>query len=133
MAKNFSELQAKMSPESRARSTAMARIILMPPPGDILTTEFLVPMGITINALSKAIRVSRSRIDRLCKGKQDITPELAARLGKFFAVDPKWFLNLQTEYQAEQLKNFPLEELDLIKPYDPADFVRTVRRGKNIS
>jgi addiction module HigA family antidote len=97
-----------------------ARINPMPHPGEILMAEFLEPMGLTIYALSKATHVPRSRIHHICKGEHNITPSIAARLGKFFDVDPKWFLNMQTAYDAEQVEDLLSTDLALIEPYDPA-------------
>lgn len=108
----------------------MARINPVPHPGEILMTEFLEPMGITVYALSKAIHIPRSRIHHICKGEHNITPAIAARLGKFFSVDPKWFLNMQAVYDAEQVEDSLSEELSKIKPYDPANFMRQSRRAK---
>ncbi len=105
----------------------MARLNPMPHPGEILMTEFLEPMAITIYALSKAILVPRSRIHHICNGEHNITPSIAARLGKFFNVDPKWFLNMQAAYDAEQVEDALSEELAKITPYDPANFVKRTK------
>jgi addiction module HigA family antidote len=100
----------------------MARINPLPHPGEILMTEFLEPMGVTVYSLSKAIHVPRSRIHHICKGEHNITPAIAARLGKFFNVDPKWFLNMQAAFDAEQIEDSLSDELAKIAPYDPATF-----------
>lgn len=99
----------------------------MPHPGEILVKEFLEPMGITVYALSKAIHVSRSRIHHICNGEHNITPAIAVRLGKFFNADPKWFLNMQAAYDAEQVEDALSDELAKITPYDPANFVKRAK------
>src|ERR1700677_2228676 len=85
----------------------MTAIIPLPHPGVILREEFLEPMDLSIYALAKAIRVTRSRINEICHGRQGITANIALRLGRFFGVDPQWFMNMQSKYdlrvQAERL------------------------------
>jgi addiction module HigA family antidote len=79
----------------------MARRIELPHPGDILKTEFLEPMGLSVYALAKALGVPRSRINGVCRGEQGITAALALRLGRYFCVDSRWFMNMQTQYDLE--------------------------------
>ena len=108
----------------------MARINPQPHPGEILMTEFLEPMGITVYALSKAIFVPRSRIHHICKGEHNITPAIAARLGKYFNVDPKWFLNMQAAYDAEQIEDQLSEELAQIVPYEARTYGKRAKTMK---
>jgi addiction module HigA family antidote len=79
----------------------MARRIELPHPGEILKTEFLEPMGLSVYALAKALGVPRSRINGVCRGEQGITAALALRLGRYFGVDSRWFMNMQTQYDLE--------------------------------
>src|SRR5438105_14057157 len=76
----------------------MPSAIPLPHPGEVLREEFLQPMGLSVYALAKAIDVPRSRLNGLCRGEQGITAAIALRLGKYFAVDPRWFMNMQTQY-----------------------------------
>jgi antitoxin HigA-1 len=65
-------------------------------------------MGLSVYALAKAIHVRRSRVNDLCLGHGGMTAAVALRLGRFFRVDPQWFMNMQAKYdlrvQAERLK-----------------------------
>ena len=94
----------------------MTRDVPMPHPGVVLREEFLEPMGLSVYALAKAIHVTRSRINEVCHGRQGITANIALRLGRFFGVDPQWFMNMQSKYdlrvQAERLA----DELAAIQP-----------------
>ena len=76
----------------------MSRKIPLPHPGTILKEEFLIPMDLSVYALAKAIHVPRSRINEICRGNQGISASIALRLGRFFGVDPLWFLNMQAKY-----------------------------------
>ena len=83
----------------------------LPPihPGEILKEEFLEPMGISQYRLAKNISVPPRRINEIVHGKRSITADTALRLGRFFAMSPQFWLNLQTRYDLEvtedQLEN----------------------------
>ena len=77
----------------------MTRKLLDPiPPGEILREEFMRPLGVSINALSRAIDVPPNRISGIVNGTRSITADTALRLGKFFDTTPETWLNLQSEY-----------------------------------
>ncbi len=67
-------------------------------PGEILKEEFLDEMDISVYALSKAIDVSRSRMNDIVLGRRSITADTAVRLGRFFDTDPQSWINLQSHY-----------------------------------
>jgi addiction module HigA family antidote len=53
------------------------------PPGEILNEEFLKPLGLTANALAKAIEVPPNRITAILKDERGITGDTAIQLGTF--------------------------------------------------
>jgi addiction module HigA family antidote len=61
----------------------------------MLREEFLIPLGITQNALAMKIRVPATRIGDIIHGKRSITPDTALRLARFFGNSPEFWLNLQ--------------------------------------
>ncbi len=67
-------------------------------PGEILLEEFLKPMGITQYRLAKDIKVSARRINEIVHGQRSISAETALRLGKYFGLAPRFWLNLQSHY-----------------------------------
>jgi len=67
-------------------------------PGEILLEEFLRPMGITAQRLAADTDVPPSRISDIVHGRRPVTADTALRLGLFFSMDPRFWLNLQTEY-----------------------------------
>lgn len=67
-------------------------------PGEILFEDFMKPMGITARRLAADIDVPPSRISELVNGKRPITADTALRLGLFFGMEPRFWLNLQAEY-----------------------------------
>ncbi len=68
------------------------------PPGEILSEEFMRPLGISINALARDLHVPPNRISEIVHGKRAITADTALRLGKYFNVSPEIWLGLQADY-----------------------------------
>jgi addiction module HigA family antidote len=69
------------------------------PPGEILYEEFMKPLGLNINALSRDIDVPPGRISEIIRGKRAISADTALRLGKYFNVSPEIWLSLQSDYE----------------------------------
>ena len=67
-------------------------------PGEILLEDFMKPMGITARQLSADMDVPPSRISDIVNGRRPITADTALRLGVYFQMDPRFWLNLQSEY-----------------------------------
>ncbi|MEO8134058.1 MAG: HigA family addiction module antitoxin [Betaproteobacteria bacterium] len=67
-------------------------------PGEILLEDFMKPMHISARQLAADIDVSPSRISELVNGTRPITADTALRLGLFFSMEPRFWLNLQAEY-----------------------------------
>ncbi len=76
----------------------MTKKIPMTHPGIILREEFFEPMRVTQLAAAKATGIPQSRLSEILAGRRSITADTAARLGKFFGVDPRNWLNLQSSY-----------------------------------
>ncbi|MBI4665400.1 MAG: HigA family addiction module antidote protein [Nitrospinae bacterium] len=70
-------------------------------PGEILLEEFLEPMGISQNLLARETKTSPRRINEIVLGKRAITGDTAIRLGRFFGVEPEFWMNLQSRYDLE--------------------------------
>ena len=81
-------------------------------PGEILLEDFMRPMRITARQLSADIDVSPSRISDIVHGNRPITADTAIRLGLFFGMDPKFWLNLQMEYDMRVAKRILQKEIE---------------------
>ena len=68
------------------------------PPGEILNEEFQKPLGMTANALAKAIGMPPNRITVILKGERGITGDTAIRLGTFFKTSAEFWMSLQMTY-----------------------------------
>ncbi len=85
-------------------------------PGEILREEFLEPMGISAYKLSVELRVSPPTVNDIVREKRGITPEMAARLAKYFGTSEQFWLNLQDAFAVHQVKEKYAKELRAIKP-----------------
>jgi addiction module HigA family antidote len=79
-------------------------------PGEILLEEFLKPLKISQNALSRDLDVPLQRINQIVLGKRAITVDTALRLSKYFGTTAELWLNLQTRYDLEMARDTSLVE-----------------------
>ena len=70
-------------------------------PGEVLKEEFLAPLGVSQNALARAIGVSPRRVNEIVLGKRRITADTALRLSRFFSMSEGFWMNLQDRYDRE--------------------------------
>ena len=66
-------------------------------PGEILLEEYLTPMGISQNAMARAIGVPPRAINEIVLGKRAISPTMSIRFGAFFGQTPEFWHGLQVE------------------------------------
>jgi len=91
----------------------MATKLLDPiPPGEILYEEFMLPLGISINALARDIDVPPNRISEIVRGRRAITADTALRLGKYFNVSPEVWLGLQADYDLRMARRTIWPEIE---------------------
>lgn len=83
----------------------------------MLLEEFLIPMGITQQALADAIRVPFQRVNEIVAGKRGLTPSTALRLAKFFGMSPDFWLNLQMVCDLQRAQQKESEVLRSIKTH----------------
>ena len=67
-------------------------------PAEILRQDFLVPLGMSANALSKALNVPAPRINDIVRERRGITADTAMRLARYFGGDARSWMNLQAAY-----------------------------------
>ena len=92
----------------------MEKMIETPSIGEILSEEFMKPLGISSYSLAKAIHVPVSRIQDILHGRRKITADTSLRLSKYFGVSDKYFLNLQNDIDIRELKTTMLVDLAAI-------------------
>jgi addiction module HigA family antidote len=67
-------------------------------PGEILREDFMKPLGLSANALAKALCVPAPRINDVVRERRGVTADTAMRLARYFGGDARSWLNLQTAY-----------------------------------
>lgn len=63
--------------------------------GEIISEEFLAPMGLTQGQLAEAMGVSRKTVNELCRNRRAITVDTALLLSKVFGNSADFWLNVQ--------------------------------------
>jgi addiction module HigA family antidote len=87
-----------------------------PTPGEILLEEFLRPIGMSQNALAKAIAVPPRRINEIVLGKRSITADTDLRLSRYWSVSEGFWLRLQVDHDLMQRRRQLGAELERISP-----------------
>ena len=83
----------------------MAKLLKPIHPGEILREEFMVPLGLSANALAIHLHVSAPTINDIGREKRSISPEIALRLGQYFRTTPELWINMQARYDLELAKD----------------------------
>ena len=63
--------------------------------GEILTEEFIQPLGLTQAALAEAMGVQRKHVNELCNDRRNVTAATALILARVFGNSPDFWLNVQ--------------------------------------
>lgn len=98
----------------------------MPPvhPGEILSEDFLVPMGLSQYRLAKEMNVYPRKINEIVHGKRSITADTALRLAQFFGTSAELWMNLQAHYDLEVARDKMQEQVKQeVRPYIEMDRV----------
>ena len=92
-------------------------------PGEVLREEFLKPLEISVNKLSRDLDAPPSRVSNIVNEKRDITPDTAVRLSTYFGTTPEFWMNLQSAHSLSKFRSEdgktvasavrPLEQLGL--------------------
>lgn len=67
-------------------------------PGEVLLEDYIKPMGMSVRALSLALRVPYSRMREIVDGNRGISADTALRLERYFGSEAQGWLNLQAAY-----------------------------------
>lgn len=74
------------------------RMLNPPHPGDFIRTEIIEPVGLTVTAATKVLRVTRPTLSSLLNGRSSLSPEMALRIEKSFGLRMDTLLRMQTSY-----------------------------------
>ena len=90
-------------------------------PGEMLTEEFLVPLGISQSRLALEIKVPFQRINLIVNGKRAVTPDTALRLARYFGTSADFWMDLQQRWDLyHALHSAQAKEIESIRPLERA-------------
>lgn len=72
-------------------------------PGEVLREDFLIPLGLSVNALALALGVPATRIHEIVKERRAVTADTALRLATYFGGDAASWLVMQANYDLKTL------------------------------
>ena len=90
-------------------------------PGEVLLEDYILPMGISVRALSLALHVPYSCLREIVDGKRGVSADTALRLERYFGSEAQGWLNLQAAYDLE----VPVETVHLLRSRKNAERLLT--------
>lgn len=88
-------------------------------PGEILAEE-LQELGLSANALARALCVPTNRVTAILKGQRGITADTALRLSRYFDTTPQLWMNLQKTYELRVAETESGRDIaDRVQPRQP--------------
>lgn len=98
----------------------MEKYIETPKMSEILSEEFMIPFRLSAYKLAQEIHVPVSRIQDILHDRRKITADTSLRLGKFFGVSDRYFLDLQDDIDIRNTKMQIMGEINSISTFDYA-------------
>lgn len=92
-----------------------------PHPGEVLKGLYME--GRTVTEIAQHLNVTRKTLSQLVNAKQDVTPEMAFRLGKGFDTDPEMWMNMQKNYDLWQIESTTKEFLQPVTRIPSVDHI----------
>ena len=91
----------------------------LPPihPGEILSEEFLVPLGMSQDELAESLDVDVERIHAIVRGDRAINAEIALLLSRYFDTSARFWTGLQARYDLDLASDRLESKSKAIKPY----------------
>jgi len=87
-----------------------------PHPGEFIKEVYLSPFDISSRKVTEKLKVSPSTFNRLIKGENNVSPEMALRLSKTLGRSPESWLSMQGAYNLwHAKKNVDLREVEKLK------------------
>jgi len=73
-------------------------------PGEVLRADYLEPLGMSVNALARALHVPTTRLHEIVNERRSVTADTALRLARYFGGDAQSWLNLQTAFDLKSIE-----------------------------
>jgi addiction module HigA family antidote len=89
-------------------------------PGEIIKSDVLEPLGMSVNRLALELRVPVTRISEIVHGRRSITADTALRLARYLGTSPQFWMNLQSDYDLWIAANTTGQEIGAqVQPRNP--------------
>ena len=98
----------------------MTNLIETPTMGEILSEEFMEPLGVSAYRLAREIHVPVSRLQDILHNRRKVTVDTSIRLAKYFGVSDRFFLNMQNDIDIREVKLALNSDIESINPYQSA-------------
>ncbi|MBC7543050.1 MAG: HigA family addiction module antidote protein [Candidatus Sericytochromatia bacterium] len=85
-------------------------------PGQILSMEFMEPVGLSQSQLARDLKLPFRRIHEIVNGKRSVSAETAFILAKYFGTEPRYWLDLQTHFDLASARDAIQAHLGQIRP-----------------
>jgi antitoxin HigA-1 len=89
--------------------------------GEILTEEFMEPMGLTQRVLAEAMGVARKHVNELCNDRRAVTAATALILARVFGNSSEFWLNVQRRTDLREATHSPRERQRIERARPPKD------------
>ena len=87
----------------------------------MLLHEFLLPMGMTQQALANAIQVPYQRVNEIVRGCRGVTLSTGIRLSRFSSTSPEFWMNLQFRWDLYHTQRAEGDQIEKIRPCELVD------------
>jgi antitoxin HigA-1 len=81
-------------------------------PGEILREDFMAPLGLSINALARALRTPPNHVSGIVNEKRGVSAKMALRLARYFGTSPELWLGLQLDYELDMARDTTASQIE---------------------
>jgi antitoxin HigA-1 len=81
-------------------------------PGEILRDDFMAPLGLSINALARALRTPPNHVSGIVNEKRGVSAKMALRLARYFGTSPELWLGSQLDYELDMARDTAASQIE---------------------
>jgi antitoxin HigA-1 len=90
----------------------MAKMLQPIHPGETIKEDVIEPLGMSVNALAKALAIDAARLNDIIRGRRGISADTALRLARYLGTTAEFWLGLQLDYELRVARQAKLEEIE---------------------
>ena len=95
------------------------RLLNPPHPGSFVRPEIIEPLGLSVTAAARVLRVSRPALSSLLNSKADLSGQMALRIEKAFGVKMDTLMRMQSSYDIARTRR--QEKKIRVRRFQPAE------------